>query len=494
MLNAIILHSFAPFPPPDVDFFTTSGAFLVPLQQGEMHMSHTITLTENYGYSTYKAPSGLDDNTTIDATGASWIVANQGSQTNLYPFQVSGAGNGLLIKGGTITGEVSQTGDWESTYINSAALRVNSANSFVIDDWTITQPWDGIRPGGTGTFVIEDTYIANSRDDAVENDDAIGGTIRDSLFDNVFSGVSLGDGDVDGSDNTVTMDGMLLGMKEYLYKGEMTHGSPFKLDKGTGSADVVPDIKFINNVVAIEDVSHIGMERLQRAWDKTVESTGNYYLNLSDTPLPSDYPKPGEGWTILQGQAAREYWDKAHAAWVDNHDGTPAATPAPTPESTPAPEPTPLPTPAETPTFSGTSYSGSGSSDTIIGNDLDNTINAGNGADTVWGGAGSDVLVFSRGGDMDGGGKVDVYMDFEHGADRFDLKLVDANEMQSGDQAFVFIGEAAFGSSKPGEMRSVYDATGNVTRIELNTDSDISADYAFHVDGRHSFVAADFIL
>jgi Ca2+-binding RTX toxin-like protein len=462
-------------------------------------MTHTITLSGNNGYSTYKAPSGLDDNTTIDATGASWIVANQGSHTNLYPVQVSGAGNGLLIKGGTITGEVSQTGDWESTYINSAALRVNSANSFVIDDWTITKPWDAIRVGGTGTFVIDDTYVANSRDDAVEDDDVISGTIRDSLFDDVFSGVSLGDGDVDGSGNVVTMDGMLLGMKEYLYKGEMTHGSPFKLDKGTGADDVVPDLKFFNNVVAITDVSHIGMERLQRAWDKTVEASGNVYLNLSDTPLPSDYPKPGEGWTILQGQAAREYWDKAKAAWHANHDGTsaptePTPTPTPEPTPTPAPEPTPLPTPAETPTFSGTSYSGSRSSDTIIGNDLDNTINAGNGADTVWGGAGSDVLVFSRGGDMDGGGKVDVYMDFEHGADRFDLKLVDANEMQSGDQAFVFVGEAAFGSSKPGEMRSVYDATGNVTRIELNTDSDINADYAFHVDGRHSFVAADFIL
>jgi hypothetical protein len=477
-----------------VVFLTTLSRFLGPLQQGETNVTDTITLSGNYGYSTYQAPSSLGANTTIDATSASWVVANQGSHTNLYPFQVSGAGDGLLIKGGTITGEVSQTGDWESTYINSAALRVNSANSFVIDRWTITQPWDGIRPGGTGTFVIQDTYIANSRDDAVENDDAIGGTIRDSLFDNVFSGVSLGDGDVDGSDNIVTMDGMLLRMKEYLYKGEMTHGSPFKLDKGTGADDVVPSLRFINNVVAIEDVNHIGQERLQRTWDKTVASSGNVFLNLSDTPLPSDYPKPGEGWTILQGQAAREYWDKARAAWVDNHDGTPVTTPTPTLTPAPTPDLTPLPTLAETPTFSGTSYSGLRSGETIIGNDLDNTINAGNGADTVWGRAGSDVFVFSRGGDMNGGGKVDVYMDFEHGADRFDLRLVDANEMQSGDQAFVYVGEAAFGSSKPGEMRSVYDATGNVTRIELNTDRDINADYAFHADGRHSFVAADFIL
>ncbi|TIS70530.1 MAG: hypothetical protein E5X11_04335, partial [Mesorhizobium sp.] len=195
-----------------------------------------------------------------------------------------------MASGGTINGTVSQTGAWEDVYVNSAAVRVNSAHNFVIDDWTITKPWDGIRVGGTGTFLIEDTYVGYSRDDAVEDDDVIGGTIRDSLFDHVFSGVSLGDGDVDGSDNTVTMDGMLLGMGEYLRKGEMTHGSPFKLDKGTGADDIVPSLRFIDCVVAITDVDHNGLERVQRAWDKTVESHGNYYLNLSDTPLPADYP------------------------------------------------------------------------------------------------------------------------------------------------------------------------------------------------------------
>jgi hypothetical protein len=274
-------------------------------------MSHTITLSKDYGYSSYKAPSGLDAGTTIDASDASWIVSNIDEPINLYPFQVNGAGAGLTIQGGTIVGEVPQTGDWKDTYVNSAAMRIESSNSFKIDDWTITQPWDGIRVSGSGTFLIEDTYIANSRDDAVENDDVLGGTISDSLFDNVFSGVSLGDGDVDGSDNVVTMDGMLLRSKSYLYKGEMTHGSPFKLDKGTGADDVVPSLRFIDNVVAIEDVNHSGEERLQRAWDKTIESSGNVFLNLSETPLPSDYPKPGAGWTILQGQAARDYWEKA---------------------------------------------------------------------------------------------------------------------------------------------------------------------------------------
>ena len=69
-----------------------------------------ITLTANYGYSTYSV-SNLSAYSTIDASSASWILSNslnsnpdsdtswsEGSgELNTYPFKVNGAGEGLLI-------------------------------------------------------------------------------------------------------------------------------------------------------------------------------------------------------------------------------------------------------------------------------------------------------------------------------------------------------------------------------------------------------------
>ncbi|TPE49150.1 hypothetical protein [Amaricoccus solimangrovi] len=279
-----------------------------------------LKLTGDYGYSAWSLPKGSDTVDVIDATQASWIEANIGETLNLYPFRVAGGRSGLVIHGGAILGEVPLDTDWTVTYVNSAGVRVQDTPGVVIDGWRISRPWDGIRVvGASDGFTITDVRVSDSRDDAVENDDALSGTIADSLFDGVFSGISLGDGDVDGSDNTVTLDGVLLRSKSFLYKGEITHGSPFKLDKGT--PDITPHLRIHDSVIAIEDVDHAGQERLAKAWEKTVESSGNYFLNLSDDPLPSDYPRPGAGWTILQGQRARDFWAGKKDAWIAAHDG-----------------------------------------------------------------------------------------------------------------------------------------------------------------------------
>jgi hypothetical protein len=192
-----------------------------------------------------------------------------------------------------------------------------------VQDWSITRAWDGIRIRGDedASFSLDGVYLSEIRDDAIENDSGVSGTITDSFFDGVFVGLSTGDANMgDHRDNLVSFDNVIVRMESYLYRGSVTHQSPFKVFENS------PQMEIHNSIFAIEDPNHVGQARLATAWNKTVSSSNNYYLNLSDTPFPRDYPLPREGFTILQGQEAREFYAKAAAEWEtddsdDNSDG-----------------------------------------------------------------------------------------------------------------------------------------------------------------------------
>ena len=429
-----------------------------------------ITLTQNYGYTPYSV-SNLSAGSVIDASKASWIEDNSSidypdathsttsgtGAMSTYPFKVKDAGSGLLIKGGHIWGQVPQDSDWLYTYNNSAGIRVENTPNVVIDDWRLDKTWDAIRiANGSSNFLIDDTHVSNARDDAVENDYVMGGTIRDSLFDGVFSGISLGDANhYDGSMNTVKLDGVFMRMESYLFKGQVTHVSPFKTD--TGAPQTTPDIRIVNSVIAIEDPNHASQARLKLAWDHVVESHGNVFLNLSDTPLPSTYPKPPAGFTILQGQQARDYWAASKAAWLDNHDGTPYADvtplpplpgagttssiPAPT-TSSPAPTAT-TPTPTSVHTITGTS-----SADTLTGTAGVDHIDGLAGTDKIFGKGGADMLTGGRGHDK---------FVFDTPLDGHAATITDFNTSEDS----IFLDNAVFtklGSGTMGKPQSLADA------------------------------------
>lgn len=407
-----------------------------------------ITLVGSYGYTPYKV-SGLAAGSVIDATNASWIEDNSRNDNpdannlstsgtgalNTYPFKVDGAGDGLLIKGGTILGDVPQASDWQYTYTNSAGIRVANTPNVIIDDWRLDKTWDAIRiAGGASNFLIDDTWVTNARDDAVENDYVMGGTIRDSLFDGVFSGISLGDSNhYDGSMNTVSLEGLMMRNKPYLFEGKVTHVSPFKTD--VGAPGTTPDIRIVNSVIAIEDVNHQSQARLKLAWDHVVESHGNVFLNMSDTPLPSTYPKPPAGFTILQGQQARDYWEACKAAWHDNHDGVndsgiTVLPPLPGTGTVSTTAPTDPVAPVVTsPTPTATTYhvmDGTSSNNALVGTSVADKMNGMAGDDNLYGKGGSDLMTGGTGADkfifdtvLDG--SVDDITDFVSGVDKIML-------------------------------------------------------------------------
>lgn len=153
---------------------------------------------------------------------------------------------------------------------------------------------------------------------------------------------------------------------------------------------------------------------------------------------------------------------------------------------------------------------GDAGNDTLSGDDGNDAVAGGNGNDDLDGGSGNDVLKGGAGDDILDGGSgfdrlaggdgadhfvfgdgdfaglsartADRIIDFSHAqGDVIDLAAVDANTLVEGDQAFSFIGTAAFGDVA-GELR-IEAARGGVL-IQGDTNGDGVADFAIRLDGK----------
>jgi Ca2+-binding RTX toxin-like protein len=151
---------------------------------------------------------------------------------------------------------------------------------------------------------------------------------------------------------------------------------------------------------------------------------------------------------------------------------------------------------------------GGGSSDVLSGADGNDTLRGQAGADTLSGGDGDDLLIGGPGGDtMTGGAGADTFYigyweagtatdadtiaDFAQGTDKIDLSNWDANTSLAGDQAFTFIGTAAF-SGAAGELR--YFDDGVNTYVIGDITGDAIADFELVLIGVMAPTGADFIL
>jgi serralysin len=125
-----------------------------------------------------------------------------------------------------------------------------------------------------------------------------------------------------------------------------------------------------------------------------------------------------------------------------------------------------------------------GGTDTLLGNAVDNHLDAGAGNDVLDGAAGNDTLVGGLGNDRfvvkDLGGS-DTISDFATGADKLDLRAMDAISGGT-DDAFTFVGASAF-SHTAGEVRSYADASGNHVAGDVNGDG--VADFIVNLGSAH---------
>lgn len=151
--------------------------------------------------------------------------------------------------------------------------------------------------------------------------------------------------------------------------------------------------------------------------------------------------------------------------------------------------------------------SGGGGNDTLRGGNGNDTLNGGAGNDRLIGGGGADTLtsegrtfpgqnvfVYENVTDSQASTGIDTITDFASFADDIDVSGVDANTTfwAFGDQAFSFIGGAAFSSFlgifTPGQLRY----SGGV--LQGNTDFDGAAEFTIVLSGAPSLSASDIVL
>jgi Ca2+-binding RTX toxin-like protein len=111
--------------------------------------------------------------------------------------------------------------------------------------------------------------------------------------------------------------------------------------------------------------------------------------------------------------------------------------------------------------------------DTLLGGGGSDTMDGGQGTDSLVGGLGADIFLFRRAAEADG----DVVADFSVSqGDRIDLRIIDADSLMAGDQAFAWIGGSSF-SAVAGELRFATDT------LEGDVNGDGLADFQISLTG-----------
>jgi Ca2+-binding RTX toxin-like protein len=152
---------------------------------------------------------------------------------------------------------------------------------------------------------------------------------------------------------------------------------------------------------------------------------------------------------------------------------------------------------------------GAQGNDTVSGLDGDDILNGGAGNDSLSGGTGDDTILGGAGNDRLSGGEdadrfvfhlssespatsggADLISDFRRGEDLIVLTRIDARAGTAANEAFTFIGTAAF-SNVEGQLRVV---VGGTTQVQADINGDGKADMIIRLTGSISLTAADFAL
>ena len=131
--------------------------------------------------------------------------------------------------------------------------------------------------------------------------------------------------------------------------------------------------------------------------------------------------------------------------------------------------------------------SGGGGRDQLFGGSGNDKIDGGVAKDILTGGRGADAFIFDDGDSGTGRLKRDVITDFGRGGDELNLRRIDADTGDRGNDAFIFTGQTAAAHAV------WYDVKGDDVMVMGDTDGDGRADFRIQLLDINSMSIDDFI-
>jgi hypothetical protein len=241
--------------------------------------------------------------------------------------RLRGIDAGICAVGGTIVGDWDHCASWRELKDENHACLSFETNQTSIHGLHCFNVHDGIRPrspagpqsvpAGGEDFDIAHVWLEYIRDDCIENDTVASGTIRDSLLDGCFAGVSVRPGKKrpDLTDVTVTLDRVLMRLEPMPHPNRSVittidgidygHLAILKTYKG-GPHWVIKD-----SVFAIHGDSH---SDLTQGFDQLKACSNNTIVWLGEGPFPAWYPE--DCFTVTTDV---KVWQEAVADWHARH-------------------------------------------------------------------------------------------------------------------------------------------------------------------------------
>jgi hypothetical protein len=141
-----------------------------------------------------------------------------------------------------------------------------------------------------------------------------------------------------------------------------------------------------------------------------------------------------------------------------------------------------------------TAINGLEGNDYLVGGGAADRLTGGADSDLMFGGGGGDRFLFNSLAEFGPDTFRDTIGDFSQvQKDRIDLRLIDPDAGAAGDQAFSFVGSAAFTVDARFQVRFAADGFGN-TIVEIDANRDAVADHSLLLYGTLVLTAADFLL